>query len=198
MNMSDYSNAETDQIIEPEENPLSTPVFRHVARVIFTTFILTFITSRVMVVLIMDQKVPDFYFHVGKTHVHHLNYGIFLLSGVGAYLVFRRPSGRRLTWATIAYSIGLGLTFDEFGMWVHLGGSYWQRGSFDAVVIIGAVLGLLAFAPSPSKFRSSHWIWTIVLTVFVLNFMTMIAISFTKYAKKIEPWLQNIEQNGPQ
>jgi hypothetical protein len=26
----------------------------------------------------------------------------------------------------------------------------------------------------------------------------MIAISFTKYAKKIEPWLQNIEQNGPQ
>ena len=195
--MPEYSTADTFPS-EPEENPLSPPVFRHVARVIFTTFILTFIASRVMVVLIMDKKVPDFYFHAGKTHVHHLNYGIFLLSGVGAYLVFRRPAGRRLTWATIIYSIGLGLTFDEFGMWVHLGGSYWQRGSFDAVVVIGAVLGLLAFAPAPSKFRSSHWVWTIVLTAVVLGFMTMVGISFTKYAHKIAPWLKNIEQNGPQ
>jgi hypothetical protein len=196
--MSNYTNAETEQLIEAEEHPLSTPVFRHVARVIFTTFILTFIASRVMVILIMDQKVPDFFFHVGKTHVHHLNYGIFLLSGVGAYLLFRRPSGRRLTWATIAYGIGLGLTFDEFGMWVHLGGSYWQRGSFDAVVIIGAVLGLLAFAPSPRKFRTQHWAWSILLTTVVVGFMAMIAISFTRYAHRIEPWLQNIEQNGPQ
>ena len=196
--MDDFSNAESGQLIEPEERPLPTPVFRHVARVIFSTFILTFIASRVMVILIMSHKVPDFFFHVGQTHVHHLNYGIFMLSGVGAYLLFRRPSGGRLTWATIAYGIGLGLTFDEFGMWVHLGGSYWQRASFDAVVTIGATLGLLAFAPSPRKFRTEHWFWSIVLTVIVFGFIAMIGISLTRYAHRIAPWLQTIETSGPQ
>jgi xanthine/uracil permease len=196
--MSDLINAETEQPIEPEERPLSTPVFRHVARVIFTTFILTFIASRVMVILIMDQKVPDFFFHVGKTHVHHLNYGIFILSGVGAYLLFRRPSGRHLTWATLAYGIGLGLTFDEFGMWVHLGGSYWQGASYDAVVIIAAALGLLAYAPSPSRFRTQHWVWSIFMFVLVATFVVMIGVSLTSYAKRIQPWLQYIETRGPQ
>jgi hypothetical protein len=198
--MSDLINAETEQPIEPEERPLSTPVFRHVARAIFSTFILTFIASRVMVILIMDKKVPDFYLHVGKgnTHVHHLNYGIFILSAVGAYLLFRRPGGRRLTCATIAYGIGLGLTFDEFGMWVHLGGSYWQGASFDAVVIIGAALGLLAYAPSPKRFRTQHWIWAIFMAAVVIASVTMLAISLTRYAHRLEPWFQKIEQNQPQ
>ena len=30
--------------------------------------------------------------------------------------------------------LAMALTFDEFGMWLHLGGSYWQRASFDAVI----------------------------------------------------------------
>jgi hypothetical protein len=192
------SNAETNEISETEERPLSTHVFRHVARVVLGTFILTFIASRVMVILIMDQKVPDFFFHVGKTHVHHLNYGIFTLSGVGAYLLFNRPSGRRLTWATIVYGIGLGLTFDEFGMWVHLGGSYWQGASFDAVVIIAAALGLIAYAPSLNRFRSEHWFWTSVLTVAVLGAMVLLGLSASRYAHRIAPWLEKIEMNGPQ
>ena len=196
--MTDYTNAETEQFEEPEEKPLSVPVFRHVARVVLATFILTFIASRVMVILIMTKKVPDFFFHVGKTHVHHLNYGIFTLSAVGAYLLFNRPSGRRLTWATVVYGIGLGLTFDEFGMWVHLGGGYWQGASFDAVVIIAAGLGLLAYAPSLNRFRTNHWVWAIVLTVVVLTSVAALGISLTKYAHKITPWLQQIEVNGPQ
>src|SRR5277367_3129641 len=152
--MSDLYNAESGQQIEPEERPLSTTVFRHVARVIFATFILTFIASRVMVILIMDQKVPDFFFYVGKTHVHHLNYGIFLLSGVGAYLLFRRPSGRELQAAAVAYGIAMALTFDEFGMWLHLGGSYWQRASVDAIVVVAAVLALIGFASAMRSFES--------------------------------------------
>ena len=66
-------------------------------------------------------------------HVHHLNYGIFLLAGLGGYLLFQRPGGRALTLAGVVYGIGLALTFDEFGMWVRLGGNYWQRASLDAI-----------------------------------------------------------------
>jgi len=31
---------------------------------------------------------PDFFLHLGGTHVHHLNYGIFLLSAVTGLLLF--------------------------------------------------------------------------------------------------------------
>jgi len=43
----------------------------------------------------------------------------------------------------LLYGLAMGLTFDEFGMWLNLGGSYWQRASFDAVFatnVTGAML----------------------------------------------------------
>ncbi len=196
--LSQPTQTDAHRPIDPEENPLSPPVFRHVARVVLGSFILTFIASRVMVILIMTRKVPDFFFHVGKTHVHHLNYGIFTLSAVGGYLIFRRPGGQKLTWATIVYGIGLGLTFDEFGMWVHLGGSYWQGASFDAIVLISAALGLIAYAPSLNRFKSEHWIWTIVLSGAVISAISAIGISLTHYAQHMMPWLQQIEATGAQ
>jgi hypothetical protein len=59
---------------------------------VFLTFVLTFITSRVVTFLIMAHRIPDIYLHLGGTHVHHLNYGIFLLAGVGAFLLFAPES----------------------------------------------------------------------------------------------------------
>ena len=49
-------------------------------------FILTFIAARTVVFLIMARRMPNLYFFLRGTHVHHLNYGIFLLAAVGAYL----------------------------------------------------------------------------------------------------------------
>ena len=109
-----------------------------------------------MVDLIMARRIPDLYLHLGGNHIHHLNYGIFLLVAVGGFLLFRDPTGRALKISAVAYGIGLALTFDEFGMWVRLDGStYWQRASVDAVGVLAALLGLLAYArsgkvPSPS------------------------------------------------
>src|ERR1700735_408630 len=105
-----------------------------------------------VVFLIMDHLMPDLYLHVRGTHVHHLNYGIFLLSGAGGFVLIMRPAGRELDICTVAYAIGLALTFDEFGMWLHLGGPYWQRASFDAVITVASVLALVAFH---SQIR--HW-----------------------------------------
>ncbi len=116
----------------------------HVARVVLFTFLLTFITSRVLVFLIMSRRIPDLYLYLGGTHVHHLNYGIFLLSGLGAYLLFKKPEGRQLQIAAVVYGCGMALTYDEFGMWVRLGGSYWQRASMDAIGVIAALFGLIA------------------------------------------------------
>jgi hypothetical protein len=114
---------------------------RRLARPILVAFLFTFMAARVLVFLIVARRIPDVYLSLGGTHVHHLNYGIFLLSGVGAYVLLGHPGQRGLRWSAILYGIGLALTFDEFGLWLHLGGSYWQRASFDAVVVVAGLLG---------------------------------------------------------
>src|SRR5476649_45212 len=119
-------------------------------------FILTFIAARTVVLLIMSHRMPNLYFFLRGTHVHHLNYGIFLLAGVSAYLLFGMPSGKRLRIAALFYGIAMALTFDEFGMWLHLGGSYWQRASVDAIVVVAALLALVAFAKSIHTYERRH------------------------------------------
>ena len=120
-------------------------------------FILTFVLARVFVLLIMSKEMPNLYFFLHGTHVHHLNYGIFLLAAVGGYSVFRRPIGRTAEIMALFYGVAMGLTFDEFGMWLHLGGSYWQRASVDAVIVVTALFGLIAFARSLKRFEARHF-----------------------------------------
>ena len=129
---------EIDPCRDPEqvEQPVSiTPVprahVRPLARVVFTVFLLTFIAARLLVILIMGRMMPDLFLHMGGTHLHHLNYGIFLLCTVTCILLFFEISERERWWCAVAYGFSLALTFDEFGMWLHLGGGYWQRASFD-------------------------------------------------------------------
>ena len=64
------------------------------SRVVLASFLFTFLTARILVIFIMAGKLPpQLFFHVKGTHVHHLNYGIFLLSAVGGILLFARPKG---------------------------------------------------------------------------------------------------------
>src|SRR4051794_38742383 len=93
----------------PDVPPESGPASARLARRVLAAFLLTFLAARVLVMLIMSRRAPDLYFHLGGTHVHHLNYGIFLLSAVGAVLLFRRPQGRALDLWADAYGVGLAL-----------------------------------------------------------------------------------------
>ena len=174
------------------------PSVHRLARLVLVAFLFTFMAARVLVFLIMSRRVPDLYVHVGGTHIHHLNYGIFLLAGVGAYLVFIRPTGKRLSVAAAIYGIGLALTFDEFGMWLHLGGPYWQRASFDAVVVIAAGLSLVAVAPVFRQFKGRHWSVLVALLVVGVLFGTLLWQSIDRRAKRFLPRLQEIEMQSPQ
>jgi uncharacterized membrane protein YfcA len=64
----------------------------------------------------------------------------------------------------------MALTFDEFGMWLHLGGSYWQRASVDAIIVVAAVLGLFAFAAAIRSFESRHVRAFIALLIALIAF----------------------------
>jgi len=169
----------------------------HLARWVLTSFLATFICARCLVLLIMSQRVPDLFVHVGGTHVHHLNFGIFLLAGVGALLIFRPPSPGRLLPLAVLYGVGLALTFDEFGMWLHLGGDYWQRASLDAVAIIACLLALVCVAPRLSQFRPGHW-WTLgSLAAGVAVFVILLVSALGHVGHKVGPALKALEQMGP-
>ena len=156
-------------------------------------FILTFIASRTVVFLIMAQRMPNLYFFLRGTHVHHLNYGIFLLAGVGAWLLFGMPVGRALRAAALVYGIAMALTFDEFGMWLHLGGSYWQRASVDAITVVAAVLALIAYARSIRSFESRHLIASLAILLAMSAFGVVLYDTSVHIGKLEGPRLRELE-----
>jgi hypothetical protein len=171
--------------------------YRELAQRVFVSFLVTFVLARIAVFLIMSRSIPDLYLQLGGTHIHHLNYGIFLLAGVGGYLLLCRPSGRSLNAAAVIYGIGMALTFDEFGMWIHLGGSYWQRASWDAITVFGACFGLLAFAPSLKKLRPHHLLTGIALLLITIIFFFMLVESFKYTRRIIRPRIEKMEITNP-
>ncbi len=161
------------------------------SRRVFVSFIVTFALARSMAILMLVGRMGDFYLRFGGTHVHHLNYGIFILSGLCGYLIFMRPGPRHIARAAALYGVGLALTFDEFGMWLHLEDMYWQRASFDAMVLIAAILGLIMAAPTMRRFRLRHWVWTAIVTIVVVWFTTLMMGPVQRMHRRIAPWFRN-------
>jgi hypothetical protein len=163
------------------------------ARVSLFGFILTFILARGFVFLIMSHQIPNFYFFLQGTHVHHLNYGIFLLAAVCGYSVFRRPVGRPASLTALLYGVAMALTFDEFGMWLHLGGSYWQRASVDAVIVIAAVMGLCAYLRSLERLEARHFWASLVLVLALGGFGWVVYSTGTRLGNEYGPRLEALE-----
>lgn len=156
-------------------------------------FIITFIFARALVWLIMARRIPNMYFFLHGTHVHHLNYGIFLLAGVGAYLLFALPRGRALHITALVYGVAMALTFDEFGMWLHLGGSYWQRASVDAVVVVAALLALAGFAATMRRFESRHVVASVLIVIALVVFGVVLHSAAVKIGRLEGPRLEALE-----
>ncbi|MGA2787355.1 MAG: hypothetical protein ABSF60_07495 [Verrucomicrobiota bacterium] len=156
-------------------------------------FIVTFVLARVFVFLIMAGEMPNMYFFLHGTHVHHLNYGIFLLAAVCGYSVFRRPIGRTAEITALLYGVAMGLTFDEFGMWLHLGGSYWQRASVDAVIVVTALFGLVAFARTLKHYEARHFWAFIVLLAVLTGFGVVLYTTGNRLGDMMGPTLHDLE-----
>jgi len=97
-------------------------------------FLPTFIIARFLV-----YHFPELFLEVKGVHIHHFTYGIALLSLAGM-VALNAKFWRQKVDAAILYGIGLALAFDEFGMWLHLKDDYWERQSYDAIIIITAIL----------------------------------------------------------
>ena len=175
-----------------EHTILRPTAFRLARRALFS-FVMTFIVARAIVLLIMSRQIPNFYLFLQGTHIHHLNYGIFLLAIVGGYTLFGRPTGTAANLAALAYGFAMGLTFDEFGMWLNLGGSYWQRTSIDAIIVVIAALSLMAFTRSIERLESRHF-WAFVFLLFALvGFGFVLYVTGDQIGTMVGPRLRELE-----
>jgi len=141
----------------------------------------------------MSRRIPLLYLNLRGTHVHHLSYGITLLAVTGGYLLFKRPGAVAARRVALLYGVGLALTYDEFGMWLHLGGSYWQRASVDAVIVVACFLAILAFARSIVRIETRHR-WALAVIVFaIVGFGVVLVVAGKEIGKTEGARLRELE-----
>ncbi|MBU4339206.1 hypothetical protein KKB43_03290 [Patescibacteria group bacterium] len=106
---------------------------RKVSFLIMVSFLFAFVVARIYALVAAPIL------EIGGIHIHHLNFGIGLLA-ISGLLGFYFSNSNWRKKIIVLYGIGLGLTFDEFGMWLHLEDHYWIRTSYDAIIIISLIL----------------------------------------------------------
>jgi hypothetical protein len=81
----------------------------------------------------------------GGTHIHHLVWGILLLIASGYVGIALDPESPWRELVAVLFGIGLGLTLDEFALWLNLEDVYWAekgRQSIDAVIVTACLLAI--------------------------------------------------------
>jgi hypothetical protein len=102
----------------------------------------------------------------GGTHVHHLVWGILLLLSMGYVGIASSLGTPWLEIVAVLFGIGMGLTMDEFALWLNLQDVYWQekgRQSIDAVMVTTTLLVLTLLG---LQFWIDVWDAVLVLTGF--------------------------------
>jgi hypothetical protein len=114
-------------------------------------FLLTFGILRIITAILHYDLWPDGPFHYvitkGGLHIHHLFWGILLLMVTGFAALATRDPAWHLRIA-IVFGVALGLTLDEFAMWLRLADVYWSPEgveSLKAGAVVAAFLAMYVF-----------------------------------------------------
>lgn len=116
-------------------------------------------------------------------HLHHLVWGIVLMMA-GGTIGF--ALGGQMPWfgvAAVLFGIGVGLTFDEFALWIYLRDVYWAREgrtSIDAVAVTAAFMGLVFLGVNPLQFTGDDVLATLASIGYSLGVIAISAVCFAK------------------
>lgn len=117
--------------------------------VVLLGFLASFAFIRMSTRLMRSPRVPWWPGSIESSsgvHVHHLVFGIVLMIGSGFCTFALMPeSGFWLDVLAALFGIGVGLTVDEFALWLYLEDVYWTRegrSSVDMAIVV-ALMGLL-------------------------------------------------------
>ncbi|HYR84766.1 MAG TPA: hypothetical protein VE422_11870 [Terriglobia bacterium] len=114
---------------------------KHPAARIAAAFIVTVVIAR-----LVSFVTPRFHWEpIPGMHIHHYVYGIFILTAAG-YLALMFKGPRETLLISLLYGLGVGLTFDEFGMWIDppfVRGVRWNTNGLLFVIVTLVAAGLL-------------------------------------------------------
>jgi len=119
----------------------------------------------------------------GGVHVHHLVFGIvtMMIAGTLGFVADGRAPYAEI--CALGFGIGVGLTIDEFALWVHLEDVYWEkegRSSIDATVIAAAAMLLIVLGVNPLAIESGSPGVVIASVLSTLFVFAMVAVCFFK------------------
>src|SRR5579872_5822543 len=124
---------------------------RRVALRVLISFLITFGILRIITAIIHFDLFPHgpFRYVITKSglHIHHLFWGILLLMATGFAALSTRAPKWHLRIAFV-FGIALGLTMDEFAMWLRLADVYWSPEGIESIkagAAVAALLGLYGF-----------------------------------------------------
>jgi lysyl-tRNA synthetase class 2 len=149
-------------------------------------FVLSFAFIRMSTRIIRSESVswwPGNIESEGGLHVHHLVFGIVSMMVFGALGFAFLGSSPGSEICAFGFGVGLGLTIDEFALWVHLDDVYWAeegRSSIDATVIAAALMLLVLLGFTPFSFDTGSPEEILFSVLGALLVFAMVAICFAK------------------
>ncbi|MQA72782.1 MAG: hypothetical protein GEU88_00235 [Solirubrobacterales bacterium] len=119
----------------------------------------------------------------GGVHVHHLVFGIVLMMLAGTISFAGFATSPIYEICAALFGVGIGLTIDEFALWVYLDDVYWAkegRSSVDATVIAVGLMGLVLLGVRPFDIASDTAADLIFSVVVILIAVAVIGICIAK------------------
>ena len=98
------------------------------------------------------------------THVHHMFWGILLLMVMGYVGIATSIPNPWFELVAIGFGVGMGLTMDEFALWLNLEDVYWQKKGRESINAVVVTMVLLFIALLGLRFWIDVWDAVLVLT----------------------------------
>jgi hypothetical protein len=119
----------------------------------------------------------------GGVHVHHLVFGIVLMMLAGSLSLAAFAYSPWYEIFAFLFGVGIGLTVDEFALWVYLDDVYWAkqgRSSIDALVLAVVLMGLVLTGARPFDVDTGSALEVIVSVIGAGFLLGLVAICFAK------------------
>ncbi|NLT05826.1 MAG: hypothetical protein GXY03_05885 [Solirubrobacterales bacterium] len=122
--------------------------------IVLAGFVLSFVFIRISTRLMRNPKVTWWpgSIKTGGVHVHHLVFGIGLMIVAGFLGFAVEPVSPWVELMAALFGVGVGLTVDEFALWLYLEDVYWTkegRASVDVALVTGALGGIVLIVGAP-------------------------------------------------
>ena len=150
--------------------------------VLLAGFLLSFLFIRFSTRMMRSPKYPWWpgSIETSGVHVHHLVFGIGMMIAAGFVGFAVQPEGLWLNVVAALFGIGVGLTVDEFALWLYLEDVYWTdegRSSID-VFVVCALIGGLVLLGVGQPFETQGGV--IAVIVFALERLGLCALVLAK------------------